>query len=90
MEKRSLETLHCRQKWNTIRRKCKVGNIFLFEEAATDQNNWPVAEIVATAADKSLFVRSVKLMLGTSGTTDMALQYLQQLVNELVMLVENE
>ena len=90
MEKRSLETLHCRQKWNTIRRKFKVGNIFLFEEAATDQNNWPVAEIVATAADKSLFVRSVKLMLGTSGTTDMALQYLQQLVNELVMLVENE
>ena len=49
-----------------------------------------MTEIVATAADKSLFVRSVKLMLGTSGTTDMTLQYLQQLVNELVMLVENE
>ena len=77
MEKRSLETLHCRQKWNTIRRNCKLGDIFLFKEVATDQNNWPVTEIVATAADKSLFVRSVKLMLGTLGTTDMALQYLQ-------------
>ena len=29
-------------------------------------------------------------MLGTLGTTDMALQYLEQPVNKLVMLVENE
>ena len=29
-------------------------------------------------------------MLGTLGTTDMALQYLEQPINKLVMLVENE
>ena len=49
-----------------------------------------MAKIVATNADKNGFVRSVKLMLSTSDTTDMALQYLEQPVNKLVMLVENE
>ena len=29
-------------------------------------------------------------MLGTSGTTDIILQYLEQPVNKLLMLVENE
>ena len=49
-----------------------------------------MAKIVATNTDENGFVRSVKLMLGTSGTTDMALQYLEQPVNMLLMLVENE
>ena len=67
-----------------------MGDIVLLKEAAAERNSWPMAKIVATNIDENGFVRSVKLMLGTSGTTDMALQYLQQLVNELVMLVENE
>ena len=49
-----------------------------------------MAKIVATNADKNGFVRSVKLMLSASGTTDMGLQYLERLVNKLVMLLENE
>ena len=49
-----------------------------------------MAKIVAMNTDKNGFVRSVKLMLGTSGATDMALRYLEQPVNKLVMLVENE
>ena len=49
-----------------------------------------MAKIVATNADKNGFVRSVKLMLSTSGTTDMGLQYLERLVNKLVMLLGNE
>ena len=39
---------------------------------------------------KNGFLRSVKLMLGESGTKNTALQYLEQPVNKLVMLVENE
>ena len=49
-----------------------------------------MAKIVATNADKNGFVKSVKLMLGTSSTTDMALQYLERPVNKLVMLVKKE
>ena len=49
-----------------------------------------MAKIVATDADKNGFVRSVKLMLGTSGATDMAFLYHEQPVNKLVMLMENE
>ena len=48
-----------------------------------------MAKIVATNADKN-GDKSVKIMLGTSGTTDMALQYLERPVNKLVMLVESK
>ena len=73
LRKDVLATLQCQQKWNTIRRNCKVGDIVLLKEAVAEQNSWPMAKKVATNADKNEFVRSVKLMLGTSGTTDMAL-----------------
>ena len=75
--KEALVTLQCQQKWNTISRNCKVGDIVLLKEAAAEQNSWPVAKIVAMNADKNGFVRSVKLMLGTSGETDMAHLYLE-------------
>ena len=68
--KEVLVTLQCRQKWNTISRNCKVGDIALLKEAAAERNSWPMAKIVATNADKNAFVRSVKLMFGRSGTTD--------------------
>ena len=32
----------------------------------------------------------VSIMLGTSGTTDVALRYLERPLNKFVMLVENE
>ena len=59
--------------------------IVLPKEAATERE-----KIVATNTDQNGFVRSVKLMLDTSGRTDIALQYLERPVNKLVMLVENE
>ena len=49
-----------------------------------------MAKIVATNTDENKFVGSVKIMLRTSGTTDMALQYLEPPVSKLAMLVENE
>ena len=70
-----LATLQCRQKWNTISRNYKVGDIVLLKEAAAERNNWPMAKIVATNADKNGFVRSVKLMLATSGATNMGLTF---------------
>ena len=88
--KEVLATLQCQQKLNTIRRNCKVGDIVLLKEAAAERNSWPMAKIVATNIDENGFVRSVKLMLGTSGTTNMVLRYLEQPVNKLVMLVKNE
>ena len=75
--KEALVTLQCQQKWNTISRNCKVGDIVLLKEAAAEQNSWPVAKIVAMNTDKNGFARSVKLMLGTSGATDMAHLYLE-------------
>ena len=72
------------------KRNCKVGDIVVLKEAAAEQNSWPMAKITAMNTDENGFVRSVKLMLGTSGTTDMALQYLDWAVKKLVMLVENE
>ena len=65
-------------------------DIVLLKEAAAEQNSWSMAKIVAMNADENRFVRSVILMLGTSGTTDMAVRYLGRTVNKLVMLVENE
>ena len=59
--------------------------IFLLKEAAAERE-----KIVAMNTDQNGFVRSVKLMLDTSGRTDMALQYLEQPVNKLVVLVESE
>ena len=50
-----------------------MGDIVLLKEAAAERNSWPMSKIVATNTDENGFVRSVKLMLGTSGTTDMAL-----------------
>ena len=70
-----LATLQCRQKWNTISRNYKVGDIVLLKEAAPERNNWSMAKIVATNADKNGFVRSVKLMLATSGATNMGLTF---------------
>ena len=37
--KEVLAALQCRQKWNTIRRNCKVGNIVLLKEAAVERNS---------------------------------------------------
>ena len=88
--KEVLATLQCLKKWNTIKKNWKVGDIVLLKETAAQRYSWPMAKIVVTNADKNWFVRSVKLMLGTSGTTDMALQHLEWPVNKLVMLVEND
>ena len=52
-----------------------MGDIVLLKEAAAERNNWPMAKIVATNADKNGFVRSVKLMLATSGATNMGLTF---------------
>ena len=79
-----------RQKSNTIRRNCKVGDDILLKEAAAEQHSWKMENIVPTNNDKNVFVRSVKLILGTSGKTDMVLHYLKQPVNKLAMLVENK
>ena len=89
-EKKFLQHFSVGKNGNTIRRNCKVGDIVLLKEAAAKQNIWPMAKIVATNTDGNGFVSSVKLMLGTSGTSDMAPQYLERPVNKLVMLVENE
>ena len=55
--KEVLATLQCWQKWNTIRRNCKVGDIVLLKEAAAEWNSWPMAKIVATNTDENGFVR---------------------------------
>ena len=67
-----------------------MGDIVLLKEAAAERNTCLMAKIVATNTDENKFVKSVKIMFGTSGTIDMALQYLEPPVNKLVMLVENE
>ena len=45
-----------------------MGDIVLLKEAAAERNSWPMAKIVATNTDENGFIRSAKLMLGTSGT----------------------
>ena len=90
MEKRSSCNTSVSAKMKHNWRNCKVGDNVLLKEAAAEQNSLPMVKTVAMNADKNGFARSVKLMLGTSGTTDMALQYLDWPVNKLVMLVENE
>ena len=67
-----------------------MGDIVLLKEAAAERNSCLMAKIVATNTDENKFVGSVKIMLRTSGTTDMALQYLEPPVSKLAMLVENE
>ena len=54
-----------------------MGGIVLLKEAAAERNSLPMAKIVAMNTDENGFVKSVKVMLGTSGTTDMALRYLE-------------
>ena len=65
-------------------------DIVLLKEAAAEQHIWPMVKTVAMNADENRFFRSVILVLGTLGTTGMALRYLERTVNKLVMLVENE
>ena len=57
--------------------RSEVGDIVQLKEAAAERNSWPMAKIAAMNTDENGFARSVKLMLGTSGTTDMALPYLE-------------
>ena len=44
-------TLQCQQKWNTIKRNWKVGDILLIKEAA-EGNRWQMSIIVPTSTDK--------------------------------------
>ena len=88
--KEVLATLQCRQKWNTIRRNSKVGDIAILKEVVAKRNSRPMTKIVPTNPDKNGFVRSVKLMLGISSTTNMALRYLERPVNKLVIPAKNE
>ena len=89
-EKKFLQHFSVGKNGNTIRRNSKVGDIVLLKEAAPKQNIWPMAKIVVMNTDGNGFARRVKLMLGTSSTSDMAPQYLERPVDKLVMLVENK
>ena len=63
--KEVLMTLQSRQKWNSSKRNCKVGDIVLLK-AEAERNRWPMAKIIATNKGTDGFVRSVRLMLAAS------------------------
>ena len=88
--KEVLVILQNRQKWNTVKRNCKIGDVVLLKETSTERNRWPMARIAETYADKNGIVRSVKLKLGSSNKVDKSVRYLQRPVNKLVMLVEDK
>ena len=67
-----------------------MGDIAILKEVAAKRNSRPMAKIVPTNPDKNGFVRSVKLMLGISSTTNIALRYLERPVNKLVIPAKNE
>ena len=81
-------SLQSRQKWNSPRRNCKVGDIALLKEES-ERSRWPMAKTIATNKGNDGFVRSVRLMLGVSNKVDSVARYLERPVNKLVMLVEN-
>ena len=58
-------TRQSRQKWNSSKRNCKVGDIVLLK-AEAKRNRWPMAKIIATNKGTDGFVRSVRLMLAAS------------------------
>ena len=60
-----LMTLQSRQKWNSSKCNCKVGDIVLLK-AEAERNRWPMAKIIATNKGTDGFVRSVRLMLAAS------------------------
>ena len=75
--KEVLVILQNRQKWNTVKRNCKIGDVVLLKETSTERNRWPMARIAETYADKNGIVRSVKLKLGSSNKVDKSVRYLQ-------------
>ena len=87
--KEVLMTLQSRQKWNSHRRNCKVGDIVLLKDKA-ERNRWPMAKIIAANKGSDGFVQSVRLMLGASNNVDSVARHLERPVNKLVMLVEND
>ena len=82
-------TLLSRQKWNSPKGNCKVGDIVLLKEEA-ELNRWPIAKIIATNKGNDGFVPRVRLMLGASNKVGSVARYLKRPVNKLVIFVEND
>ena len=82
-------TLQGRQKWNSPKCNCLVGDIVLLKDEA-EINKLPMAKIIATNKGSDGFIQSIRLMLGSSHKIDSLAQYLEWPVNELAMLVKND
>ena len=58
-------THQSRQKCNSSKRNCKVGDTVSLKEEA-EKNRRPIPKIIATNKDNDGFVQSIRLMLGAS------------------------
>ena len=78
MKKGSVDETQGRQKWNSPKPDCKVGDTVLFKEEA-ERNKWLMATIIATNKGNDGFTRSVNLMLGVLNKVNSVAQYFNEL-----------
>jgi hypothetical protein len=76
-----VQSLQQRDKWNTVNRNLRVGDIVLIKQE-TPRNEWPLARVLEVNKDQKGLVRSAKVKTQTST--------LQRPISKLVVLVENE
>ena len=87
--KEFIQTLQERQKWVKMSRNFCIGDIVPLKTDLMTRNHWPMCKIIGTNLDDKGIVRSVNLLLGTSGNNDDK-RILERPVTKIVLLLEVE
>ena len=64
--KEYLPLLQERQKWHTVKRNLKVGDVVLVADSNAPRNSWPMATVLETIPDRFGLVRQVKVKTATN------------------------
>ena len=81
--KEFLTALQGRQKWNTVKRNFKVGDIVLLRDDAVIRNHWPRGVVVEACPDSEGLVRTVKIRVANDKSPTV------RPISKIVLLVES-
>ena len=87
--KEFLANLHCRAKWQKIRRKFKIGDILILKNYPI-RNQWPMAKVIDVYKSNDGHVRTVKLRIGDNKFNENGSKYLVLPFHKIQLLFEND
>ena len=87
--KEFLQSLQESKKWTNTKRNFKAGDIVILQEANIIRNYWQMCRVMETYCDEKVFVRSVRLKIGSVNQADKN-NIVDRPVSKVVLLLENE